>query len=184
MKTSPIVMIDILEEHFEELEFLWQQRQEALRSPEYTLPELAELEERIEAHVDGLVLAGEAAIPVLEAGLAGDDPLIVFSAAYPLLRLDRDDAAKLVMQTLQEAQGPQLDGLRQALCHGPLQRIERSLHEAVKSASAPVAAAAAEALAFHSLLDAQNTRIADFLADADPQVRSSGWRITALLGTR
>jgi uncharacterized protein (TIGR02270 family) len=180
---QPHVMMDILEEHFEELEFLWQQRQEALRSPEYTLPEVAELEERIEAHVDGLVLAGAAAIPILEAGLGEDDPLIVASAAYVLLRLDRDDAFDMVIAALLEAEGPRLDGLREALCLGPIGRIESRLRDAALSATVAIGAAAAESLAFHSRLDSKFARVGEFLKDADPQVRCGGWRISAMLET-
>ena len=38
---------DILEEHVEELAFLWEQRQAAVRDPRYTMRELTQLEQRI-----------------------------------------------------------------------------------------------------------------------------------------
>ena len=43
---------DILEEHLEELAFLWGQRQTAVRDPRYTTREFTHLEERITAHLN------------------------------------------------------------------------------------------------------------------------------------
>ena len=89
--------------------FLWGRRREALYSPEYTLPELLELEERIEAHVQGLLVGAEHTIPFVEDGLSQDEPLEVFAAAYTLLRLNIDFAARQVMDAFLQAEGKQLD---------------------------------------------------------------------------
>ena len=110
------ILIDILEEHFEELQFLWSQRQTALRSPRYTLRELSHLEDRIEAHVQGLLIAGEQIMALVEKGLSADDPVLAFAAAYALLRLNTEAASKRVLDSFRQAKGGQLDGVRQALC--------------------------------------------------------------------
>ena len=178
------VIVNILEEHFEELEFLWGQRQAALRSPEYTARELAELEERIEAHVQGLLVGGDATSPLVEEGLTADDPLVAFAAAYTLLRLNREAAAERVIQALLQADGPQLKGVRHALCHGPIELVLDQLRQAVDRTSAPVAVSAAEALAFHHELDAETGRLDDFLKDDNADVRQAAWRIVALLDSR
>lgn len=175
------VIPDILEEHFEELAFLWGQRQEALYSPEYTLPELLDLEERIEAHVQGLLIGTENTIPFVEDGLSQDEPLEVFAAAYTLLRLNIDSAARQVMDAFLQAEGPQLDGIREALSHGPIDMVMTLLREAVTSAPAPIAAAAAEALAFHRELDPAFDRLAEFSQDKDAQVRRAALRLTMLV---
>ena len=49
-------LLDILEEHAEEAAFIWVMRQGALRSWNYDLKDLAELEERLFAHLDGLLI--------------------------------------------------------------------------------------------------------------------------------
>lgn len=54
------VLEDVIEEHAEEAAFLWAQRDAAVRAPDYDLEEIAELDERVEAHLDGLRIAGEA----------------------------------------------------------------------------------------------------------------------------
>jgi len=177
------VIPDILEEHFEELEFLWGQRQEALQSPEYTLLELLELEERIEAHMQGLLVGGENTIPLIEEGLSQDDPQLAFAAAYALLRLGIESAAQKVMEAFLQAEGTQLDGVGQALCHGPIDMVMGRLQEALSSAAAPVAASAAEALAFHKKLDPRTPRLAEFPQDENAQVRRAVWRLIMLVST-
>ena len=52
------VIPDILEEHYEELQFLWGVRRKMLRSGMQYLRDLLQFEERIEAHLQGLLLAG------------------------------------------------------------------------------------------------------------------------------
>jgi hypothetical protein len=66
--TSPKLTFipDILEEHYEELQYLWGHRQVALRSPRHVLRHLTEFEERMEAHVQGLLIAVEAMVPLVE----------------------------------------------------------------------------------------------------------------------
>ena len=49
----------IIEQHAEEAAFLWRLREAAAVAPDYNLEELAELDERVEAHIDGLIVAGE-----------------------------------------------------------------------------------------------------------------------------
>ncbi|MBH9317725.1 TIGR02270 family protein [Pseudomonas aeruginosa] len=50
----------IVDQHAEEAAFLALLRDYAVRAPHYDLEELAELDQRIEAHLDGLALAGQA----------------------------------------------------------------------------------------------------------------------------
>ena len=72
---------DVAEEHFEELQFLWSQRRHALRSAAYTMREMAMLEERIEAHVQGLLVIGADLLDFVAEGLDGDDAMAAFAAA-------------------------------------------------------------------------------------------------------
>lgn len=177
------VIPDILEEHFEEFEFLWGQRQEAIRSSEYTLEELLELEERIKAHIQGLLVGGENTIPFVQEGLSQDDPQPAFAAAYTLLRLRIDSAARQAMDTFLQAEGEQLDGIGKALCHGPIDMIFSQFQDALASAAAPIAVSAAEALAFHKKLDPRMPRLGEFQQDDNPQVRRAAWRLIMLTST-
>ena len=49
----------IVEQHAEEAAFLWLLRAAAVKAPHYDLKDLARLDERVEAHIDGLRVAGE-----------------------------------------------------------------------------------------------------------------------------
>src|SRR5262245_5057860 len=58
MRSTSIVIPDIVDQHAAEAAFLWRQRDRATDQPHFTLRHLAKLEERIEAHIDGLRVAG------------------------------------------------------------------------------------------------------------------------------
>ena len=182
MPRTPPWLKSILEEHFEELQMLWELRVSAIRDPDYLLEDVAELDERIEAHVDGLVLGEQHARPILEEGIGGDEASVVFAAAYVLLRLQDQAAADLVMDTLKEAQDEQVDGLRQALSQGPLDLVGERLKELYDSGPTRVAAVAAEVFASHGRLRVSSKRLREFYEDADIAVRRAAWRITALVG--
>jgi uncharacterized protein (TIGR02270 family) len=71
----------IIEQHAEEAAFLWLLRNAAVHEPHYSLVDLAELDDRVEAHLDGLRIAGEAAWEICQEALAIDEPGEVFTAA-------------------------------------------------------------------------------------------------------
>src|SRR6185437_17048852 len=49
----------MLRQHAEDAGFLWLQRDNAVRAPHYALKDLAKLDDRVEAHIDGLRVAGD-----------------------------------------------------------------------------------------------------------------------------
>jgi uncharacterized protein (TIGR02270 family) len=63
------IVPDIVEQHAEEAAFLWSLRDAATDQPHITLRDLADLEERVEAHLDGLRIAGDAGQGVARAVL-------------------------------------------------------------------------------------------------------------------
>lgn len=77
---------DILEEHLDEAAFLWSRWEQVLVAPHYTLAEVAGLEARLLAHLDGLVLGGPAvAARLLEPALESEEPERACAAALCLL---------------------------------------------------------------------------------------------------
>jgi uncharacterized protein (TIGR02270 family) len=90
---------DIVEEHLDEADFLYNQWESALRSPRYNLPEIAEgPEARLLAHLDGLVVMGpriaqEKLIPALGEGSPGR----AFAAAFALLEGGRPEDLEAVL---------------------------------------------------------------------------------------
>lgn len=78
MKPSTIPIV--VEQHAEEAAFLWHQRDAAVRAPHYRLTHLARLDERVEAHIDGLRVAGEDGWALYEQALAEAGGGEVFAA--------------------------------------------------------------------------------------------------------
>ena len=126
----------------------WARRRVALGSLDYTGAEIAELDELIEAHFEGLAAAGEDAIPLLVAQVHGDDPLHAFAGASALLRVGTPEALDEVREAFATAKGKKLDALRDAIAHGPSAPLKAPLMSLVHSEPLDVGAAAAEALAF------------------------------------
>jgi uncharacterized protein (TIGR02270 family) len=172
---------DLLEEHIEEVEFLWAQREAALTSPRQTRRDLAHCDERIQAHVQGILAAGEHAPPLLEKRLASDDANAVFAGAYPLLR-SGSAAADRIFEAFSSAEGPRLNGLKRALAFGAPAATMPQIRALLPSGPPAVAAAAAEILAFHRQFGADPGRLLLLLRDEDAAVRRQAWRVAGYLG--
>jgi len=90
---SAAVISHIVEQHAEEAAFLWILRSYAVHAPHYRLKDLAKLDNRVEAHLDGLRISGsdgwDLCEQALEIGEAGE----MFAAG--LLALESKDPRKL-----------------------------------------------------------------------------------------
>src|SRR5690606_13442046 len=169
---------DILEEHLDEVAFLWGQRRAALRSPDYTPRSVADLEERIAAHVRGVVAVAADGIERVRAALASDDAEAAFAGAFSLLHTSLPGAEQEVLDAFAAAEGERLAALGEALKHAPLGPAGLGrLALLAGGEPMPRTAMAAEALAFHGALDPRPERLAALLGAEDAGVRAAGWRI-------
>lgn len=175
---------DIFEQHLEAIGFLWGRRRSALRSPDYTLAEFCDLEDRITAHLHGVLAAGDLALPILEDRLSEDDPLLVFAAAHALLHHESEATVARLLDAFAQSADARLAGLREAFCHGPARALLPQIEQLYHAAATPVATAAAEVLAFHSALRATPQDTERLLRDEDPRVRQRGWLLIGYLGAR
>jgi len=121
MNREPVIRWDIVEEHLDEAAFLRGQWEEALRSPDYTLAEIAEgPEERLLAHLDGLVLGGaRVARKLLLPAMVGDEPGPAFAAAFALLASEDGDFTGEVLAALAKAEPEPRLAIRRALALVP-----------------------------------------------------------------
>lgn len=161
----------LLEEHLEEADFLWAQREEALRSRDYDLGELIELEERLAAHVDALLLMGAPAWEVLAPLLSGGSDGECFAAACVALASGDRDRLAALDQAIQAAAAP-VPGIAGALRHLAVPAAEGV---AVRLVAAPQPAARAlgiDALSFRRV-GPDPKALAAALADADAVVRAA-----------
>ncbi|MEW8507771.1 MAG: TIGR02270 family protein, partial [Candidatus Thiodiazotropha sp.] len=100
-KNSKRLIIEhILSQHAEESSFLWMLRDGAVSEPHYQLMDLEELETRIDAHLDGLRVAGDAAWRFCEAGLQHKEAGEVFTAVYTALDNSKLDWLDQVLNTV------------------------------------------------------------------------------------
>jgi uncharacterized protein (TIGR02270 family) len=75
------IIPSIVEEHAEEAAFLWLLRDRSVAAPHVRLKDLAALDERVEAHIDGLRIAGEQGWDITRSALAFAEPGEVFAIA-------------------------------------------------------------------------------------------------------
>ena len=171
---------DVLEEHLEELAFLWGLRRDGLSSPDLTRAGLSRIEARVEAHADGLALAGGELLDLASPGLGADDPAVAFASGYALLRAGRE-GADAVLDAFREARGGTLEGLAEALAHGEGKETREALSGLAASADGALAVAASTALAIQRAPGLPERVEERFVDDPAPAVRSAAWRLATLL---
>jgi uncharacterized protein (TIGR02270 family) len=78
---SARINVGVVAQHADNVAFLWEQRDAAVDAPHYTLRDLIDLDERVEANLDGLRMAGDVGWRLCEDGLATGEPGETFAAA-------------------------------------------------------------------------------------------------------
>ena len=170
----------IVEQHAEDAAFLWLQRDNAVCAPHYSLKDVAKLDDRVEAHVDGLRVAGDdgwaLALEQLKHPEAGE----YFAAMALALESGRKEKIAAVLELAQE--------------EGPLRGVVSALGwvdwEVAKPAVAGLIAAPEPRLrriAIAACAIARQTpgaHLAKALADADPALRARACRAVGELARK
>lgn len=103
MSQKATVIPHIIDQHAEEAAFLWLLRRNAIYAPHYNLKDLAKLDNRVEAHIDGLRIAGdygwETCCNNLEFKGSGE----VFAAGFLALEGNNSDRIYKVYQVVEES---------------------------------------------------------------------------------
>lgn len=171
----------LLQLHLDDLAFIASQRRAALNSQRHTLREFGELGERLEAHLQGLLVAPvEALRDLLMPQLVAVDRDECFAAAYGLLRTGDSDLVWAVIAEFTKARGHSLAGLRDALSMAPAEPVHEEMQSALEHAKPITAVAAAAVLANHRKLDPASPRLDRLLGADDPEVAALAWRLVAL----
>ncbi len=111
---SPAIIETIVSQHAEEAAFLWLQRDGAVHEPHYSLSDLSKLDDRVEAHLDGLRIAGEGGWSLCRENLEIKEPGEVFAAAVLALESrdkDKLDAVYSVVEQAPETAGAMISAL-------------------------------------------------------------------------
>lgn len=90
---QPTVIKHIIDQHAEEAAFLWLLRNNAITAPHYDLEDLYDLDQRVEAHIDGLRIAKDYGWKVCKENLNFDEAGELFVAS--VLALESQHTNKL-----------------------------------------------------------------------------------------
>ena len=129
MPSSRPILWDIYEEHLSEAAWLWGEWEQSLDSPLYSIADVAiGPEERLRAHLDGLVLGGApVAQKLLLPALANEDLGEVAAAAWALAQAEGADHQDAVVEALAAAPPPVQAAIGRALWLSPAADISRLL---------------------------------------------------------
>lgn len=184
MTREPLIRWDVVDEHLDEAGFLRQIWEEALRSPLYTLAEVAAgPEERMLAHLDGLVVAGRrAAEKLLLPALGEADTGQVFAAAFALLASEDGDFTDAVLEALGGAEPQPRAALRRALGVVPRTDLGARLAALAPKAAPTVQADLLDVLAY--LRVDPGVRLEPLFASEDAADRARALRVAGVFPAR
>jgi uncharacterized protein (TIGR02270 family) len=170
----------VIAQHAAEAAFLWLLRDAAVRAPHYSLADLAKLDERVEANVDGLRVAGDTGWAILKKQLEEHtEPGEAFAAAVLAFESGKDERIAEVVKF--GTKSPEVSrGLISALGWLSYEKAEKLIRRFLESEAPAVRRVGIAASAIHR----QNPRrpLEQALADADPRLRARALRAVGELG--
>jgi len=171
----------IISQHAEEASFLWLLRQYAIHAPHYKLEHLADLDERIEGHIDGLRIAGDAGWESCEENLQAEETGEVFTAT--ILATESQDPQRLsVIRDLVEAIPETASGFISALSWLDFPIARRTLRDLLVSKS-PLWRRIGLAACANQRIDILNSGFLESVMDtSDTMLRARALRAVGELG--
>ncbi|HEX2961521.1 MAG TPA: TIGR02270 family protein [Ignavibacteriales bacterium] len=92
-----MAILNIISRHATEAAFLWLLRSMAVNQPHYSLKDLARLDDRLEAHLDGLRIAGDEGWDICKGELSFNEPGEIFTAAVLAFESKKDERIREVL---------------------------------------------------------------------------------------
>ena len=176
-----MIIAEIVSQHAEEAAFLWLLRSNAVSAPHYALKDLAKLDSRIEAHLDGLRVAGEPGWELCKAALGNEENGEVFAASTMAFESGVESRIQAVLDVVQKK--PELStGLISALGWIPYEQVAPHIDQLLRSESPIIQRVGLAAKAVHrkdpgSILQAM-------LASSDAPLRTRALKTGGELGLR
>jgi uncharacterized protein (TIGR02270 family) len=173
------IISGIVSQHAEEAAFLWLLRSGAACAPHYLLLDLARLDGRLEAHLDGLRVNGEPAWQLSLEALATGEAGEVFAAAVLAYESDNQSRIEPVLQAgLESPSGAQ--ALVSALGWLTKEHAQQLAQWFLSSEQPPLRRLGIAALAIHRRADVQSVRKG--VEDPDPSVQVRALRALGEMG--
>jgi uncharacterized protein (TIGR02270 family) len=180
MSLNQTVIPHIIDQHAEEAAFLWLLRNRAVHAPHYNLKDLTKLDNRVEAHIDGLRIAGdygwEVSINNLEMAKEAGETFVAATLALEGKRIDRINA---VYQYV-EATPSTVNGLLSALGWVEPSHLQGKVSELLASQSTLWRRVGLAACAIHRVNPGQFLDRA--VTDEDTQLRARALKAAGELG--
>lgn len=174
------ILTHIVEQHAEEAAFLWLLRDKAVDAPHYKRHHLARLDERVEANLDGLRVAGEDGWRIAMAGLAQHQEVGELFAAG-ILALESDEPEKInSLVAIADKVADARRGLLGAIGWVASARLKLTVQRWLDSKE-PFARYLGVVACSHHRAD-PGARLADWLTDPSPLVRARALRLVGELG--
>jgi uncharacterized protein (TIGR02270 family) len=174
-----LIIEHIVTQRAEEAAFLWLLRDIAVCAPHYLLADLSELDDRVEAHLDGLRIAGDAGWEICKEALSIGEVGEVFAAA--VLSFESGDEARIQEVLKVGSVAPELSrGIVSALGWLPYQQAERRIKKLLTAGSHDLRRIGIAACAVHR--QDPGTPLIDVLSDADSLLRARALRAVGQLG--
>ena len=178
--TNIAVIENIVEQHAEEAAFLWLLRDAAVQAPHYSLQDLADLDERVEAHIDGLRIAGDVGWSICADALAQqEEPGEVFASAVLAFESGQDQRIKMVLEVA--ATKPELSqGLISALGWLRFDQVKGHIDQLLRSSAPELRRIGVAASAVHR--QDPGSVLIDALNDDDTFLKACAIRAVGKLG--
>ncbi len=143
-----MIIAEIVSQHAEEAAFLWLLRSNATHAPHYALKDLAKLDDRVEAHLDGLRVAGEPGWELCKAGLGNEENGEVFAASVMAFESGIESRLQAVLDVVQKTQELS-KGLISALGWIPYEQVSSHIERLLNSESPTIQRVGLAAKAVH-----------------------------------
>ncbi len=176
---TSMVNLDVVSQHAEDAQFLFSQRRRAICAPRYRLRDLFRLDERLEASIDGLFTAGEAAWGFAREALESGSEAGIFAGASFLILSGDDDRIRKTLETCQGAQAL-LNGLIAALGFARIETAQPHIKRLLRSDLAGATDVAFQALAVHRVDPGEALRNAAL--STNPHLNGTACELIGLLG--
>ena len=176
---SALINKQVVGRHADDAPFLWLLRDRAVSAPHYSLRDLAKLDERVEAHVDGLRVAGDYGWSLCEKALEWGEPGEVFTAGILALESGNPQRLNLVLEKACSHRKLQR-GLISAVGWTELEPLRPILDSWLRSDVVAVRRMAVRAFGIHR--QDPGPALVHRLFDDDPEVRASSFKTVSELG--
>lgn len=174
-----MVITEIVSQHAEEAAFLWIVRDRAVGAQHYSLRSVAKLDERLEAHLDGLRIAGEPGWEICKEALSLEGPGEVFTAAVLAFESGREKWITTVLEVATKS--PKLArGLVSALGWIPYTQVKEQLLKLLLNESPTLKRIGLAASVIHR--QDPGSALKDAVSSSDVRLRARALRAIGELG--